>query len=234
VTLQQKESDLPCFGAFTQSCSSTRSPSGSSSARRRRLSYRRSDRKPCEQISRARMSPRAQRFTNGDSFTPPRCLLRVRSARRSSIFWSKCPQPSCRTWRCDRQSHLRQDRISSAKAAAMDIEFSQAHVRQQAISQPLGRLQPSVQESWKFARNEAPFNFSYKGETGVIPEGASCRILLDPTDEEVSEARRRFRIRRDRNTAANAGRRSSFSGGAVGGIPLPFIVHEAIESPHKP
>jgi len=22
---------------------------------------------------------------------------------------------------------------------------------------------------WKFARNEAPFNFSYKGETGVIP-----------------------------------------------------------------
>src|SRR5882757_1801061 len=106
------------------------------------------------------MSPRAQRFTTAIlSPPPPMVCFASGSARRSSIFLVKVPSTF--------MPHLAVRPPVSPPAGSyfllqQPLRWISSSLKRtfarQAISQPLGRLQPSVQESWKFALNEAPFN----------------------------------------------------------------------------
>ena len=124
--------------------------------------------------------------------------------------------------------------FSSAKAAAMDIEFSQAHIRPTSDQPTVGQIAAFSPRELEVRAQRGALQFSYKGETGVIPEGASGRILLDPTDDEALGGAPAFPGQAGPKHGRKRRKAFIIFWSAVGGILLPFIVHEAIESPHKP
>jgi hypothetical protein len=76
--------------------------------------------------------------------------------------------------------------FSSARAAAMDIEFAQAHIRPTSDQPTIAQISTVGARMLSISARSGSLEFSYKGETETIPEGASYKILLDPTDEEAS------------------------------------------------
>jgi len=124
--------------------------------------------------------------------------------------------------------------FSSATAAAMDIEFSQAHIRPTSDQPTVGQIAAFSPRELEVRAQRGALQFSYKGETDVIPEGSSGRILLDPTDEEALGGAPAFPDQAGPKHGRKRRKAFIIFWSAVGGILLPLIVHEAIESPHKP
>jgi len=124
--------------------------------------------------------------------------------------------------------------FSSAKAAAMDIEFSQAHIRPTSDQPTVGQIAAFSPRELEVRAQRGALQFSYKGETDVIPEGSSGRILLDPTDEEALGGAPTLPDQAGPKHGRKRRKAFIIFWSALGGILLPLIVHEAIESPHKP
>lgn len=123
--------------------------------------------------------------------------------------------------------------FSSARAAAMDIELAQAHIRPSSDQPTVAQISAISPRELEVRAQRGALQFSYKGETEVIREGTSCRILLDPTDEETSTAP----VFPDQGGPKRGRkRRKAFIifWSLVGGIVPPLIIHEALESPDKP
>lgn len=129
--------------------------------------------------------------------------------------------------------------FSSAKAAAMDIEIAQAHIRPVADLPTVAQISVVNPRLLEVRAQRGALQLSYKDENATIPEGANCRILLDPTDEEVPASA---------STAATPAfpdqkgpkhsrkRRVAFYifWGSVTGIVLAVVIHHELESPEKP
>lgn len=123
--------------------------------------------------------------------------------------------------------------FSSAKAAAMDIEFAQAHIRPISDQPTVAQVSAVSARELEVRAQRGALQFSYKGETEVILEGTSCRILLDPTDEEASAAAPAFPDQAGPKHGRK--RRKGFIILLIllPSIPLPFL-WKALESPDKP
>ncbi len=140
-------------------------------------------------LSNASISVGASVF-DGDSFTTsPDGLLRVRAgaaqlylAGQSAVKLNSVPGGTL--------AQLGGGTLvfSSAKAAAMDIEFAQAHIRPTSDQPTVAQISALNARMLSVSAKTGSVEFSYKGETETIPEGASYRILLDPTDEEAASA----------------------------------------------
>lgn len=124
--------------------------------------------------------------------------------------------------------------FSSAKAAAMDIEFAQAHIRPSSDQPTVAQISAVSPRELEVRAQRGALQFSYKGETEVIPEGSSYRILLDPTDEEASAAAPAFPDQGGPKQGRKRRKAFIIFLSVVGGIVLPLIIHEALESPDKP
>ena len=128
--------------------------------------------------------------------------------------------------------------FSSAKAAAIDIEFAQAHIRPASDQPTVAQISAVGPRELEVRAQRGALQFSYKGESEVIPEGTNCRILLDPTDDEASAAASSPLSGQE---GPKRGRKRSkgfiifWSGVAIGGgIILFCIIHDVLESPDKP
>jgi len=78
--------------------------------------------------------------------------------------------------------------FSSAKAAAMDIEVAQAHIRPTSDHPTVAQISFAHPKTIDVRARRGSLQFSYNGETQLIPEGAAYRFILDPSDEDVAAA----------------------------------------------
>lgn len=124
--------------------------------------------------------------------------------------------------------------FSSAKAAAMDIEFAQAHIRPASDQPTVAQISAVGPRELEVRAQRAALQFSYKGETDVIPEGTSYRILLDPTDEEASAAAPALSDQEGPKHGRKRRKAFIIFLGGVGGLIIPWIICKALESPDKP
>jgi len=176
---------------------------------------------------------------DGDSFTTsPDGLLRIRAgaaqlylAGQSAVKLNSAPGGTL--------AQLTGGTLvfSSAKAAAMDIEFAQAHIRAAGDQPTVAQVSVLNSRMIEIRASRGSLLFSYKDETATIIEGKNARILLDPGDEEVPPG-----------TVANSAfpdqqgprrgrkRRLAFYifWGGVAGITTGILLHHALESPDKP
>jgi hypothetical protein len=126
--------------------------------------------------------------------------------------------------------------FSSAKAAAMDIEIAQAHVRPAADQPTVAQISVITTRILEVHARRGALQFSYKDETESIPEGSNYRILLDPTDEEISSLVATPAFPDEKGPRKGRKRRKAFIifWTGIAGFLLPLIIHEALESPDKP
>jgi len=127
--------------------------------------------------------------------------------------------------------------FSSARASAMDVEIAQAHIRPASDQPTVAQISAVSARVLEVRTKRNALEFSYKGETELIPEGSSYRIVLDPTDEEASAASAASPAFPDqKGPRQGRKRRKAFIifwtsvGAIVGGV----IIHEVLESPDKP
>lgn len=176
---------------------------------------------------------------DGDSFTTsPDGLLRVRSraaqlylAGQSAVKLNSAPGGTL--------AQLISGTLvfSSAKAVAIDVEFAQAHIRPVADQPTIAQISTLTTRMLSVNAKSGSLEFSYKGETATIPEGASYRILLDPTDEEASSAISATPAFPDQSGPKRGKKRRKafiiFWFGAAAILPA-ILIHHALESPERP
>lgn len=123
--------------------------------------------------------------------------------------------------------------FSSAKAGAMDVEFAQAHIRPTSDQPTIAQISALSARMISVSAKTGALEFSYKGETETISEGASYKILLDPTDEEASASPA---FPDQGGPKRGKRRRKAFIFIWIGAALIPeiLIIHKAMESPDKP
>src|SRR5262249_41152668 len=77
--------------------------------------------------------------------------------------------------------------FSSANAAAMDAEVLRAHIRPATDDLTVAQISTAGPKSIDISAKRGALEFSYDGESKVIPEGVSYRFILDPLASEVLE-----------------------------------------------
>jgi len=75
--------------------------------------------------------------------------------------------------------------FSSAKAVAIDVEIVQAHIRPASDQPTVAQISVAGPKQIDVRAKRGSLQFSYNGETKLIPEGAACRFVLDPSHEDV-------------------------------------------------
>lgn len=127
--------------------------------------------------------------------------------------------------------------FSSANAAAMDVEVARAHIRPASNDLTVAQVSIAGAKSIDIRAKRGSLEFSYEGESKVIPEGVSYRIILDPLDREVTEAGPPTAFpdnQQPKPGAYDKRRRFIYLLIGVGSVATFFAVDEALESPDKP
>jgi hypothetical protein len=175
---------------------------------------------------------------DGDSFTTASDgLLRVRVGAAQFYL----PSQSALNLHSTREGALAQLTggtivFSSAKVTAMDIEVAQARIRPAADQFTVAQISFVGPKMIDIRARRGSLQFSYAGQTQIVPEGAVYRFILDPSDGDraISSA-----------TSAFPGQRGAEPGGRQRRAFLYFIIgsigaatyiaiDEALESPSKP
>lgn len=126
--------------------------------------------------------------------------------------------------------------FSSAKAAAMDIEIAQAHVRAAADQPTVAQISVAGPKMIDIRAQRGSLQFSYNGETQLVPEGSAYRFVLDPLDEEASASAATPAFPGEQTPRGGRRRRKAFiyfligAGSAI----LAIVTVKALESPDKP
>jgi hypothetical protein len=188
-------------------------------------------------LSNASISVGAAVF-DGDSFTTsPDGLLRVR-AGAAQLYLSGQSAVKLNSAPGGTLAQLGGGTLvfSSAKAAAMDIEFAQAHIRPTSDQPTIAQISALNARMLSVSAKTGSLEFSYKGETETIPEGVSYRILLDPTDEEAASASATPAFPDQGAPKRGKKRRRAFIffWSAVAAAILIPVVIKTLESPEKP
>jgi hypothetical protein len=128
--------------------------------------------------------------------------------------------------------------FSSAKAAAMDIEIAQAHVRPTSDQPTVAQISFAGPKLIDIRAQRGSLEFTYEGETQLIPEGAAYRFVLDPSEEEtLSTATPAFPDQQGPRKGRRRKRSFIFfliGGAAAFGIIEGIVTYKALESPSKP
>src|SRR5262249_39656579 len=125
--------------------------------------------------------------------------------------------------------------------SAMGVQVSQALIRPATDQPTVAQISLRSQREVEVRATRGSVLFSYEDESQVIPEGSSGRIILDPTDEEISAATASPNI----PSKAFPGQQPPRKGrkrrlafiifwSAVSAAVLVPILHKALESPDKP
>jgi len=124
--------------------------------------------------------------------------------------------------------------FSSVKIDAMDVEVAQAHIRPASDQPTVAQISVAGPKEIDIRATRGPLQFSYKGESKIIPEGSAYRFVLDPPEDALFPASRAFP---DQGVPKKQGRPNRkflyFIIGAAGVVTY-IAIDEALESPSKP
>jgi hypothetical protein len=184
-------------------------------------------------LARANVSTGAAVY-DGDSFTTASDgLLRVRvgSAQfylpgQSALSLHSAPGGAIATLTSGRVV------FSSAKAAAMDIEFSQAHIRPTSDQPTVAQISVVGPKTVDVRAQRGSLQFSYRGETQLVPEGAAYRFVLDPSDEGMTASAKVSAFPPKHQRKEPKGFVYFFIGATA--VATYIAIDEALESPSKP
>ena len=121
--------------------------------------------------------------------------------------------------------------ISAAQNASVAVIANDASIRPAANAPAIAYVQLINKKELRILVRRGAVEFTYQGESAVIPEGKTYRVLLDPSDKELvssSDSRQ--------SKTAPAKHRPKFLLLAIAlslAITLPLLIH-AFESPDKP
>jgi hypothetical protein len=122
--------------------------------------------------------------------------------------------------------------FSAAATANIMIAANQAFVRPAAKAATLAQVRVVSQKELRIYAHKGSLEFSYHGESETIPEGKTCRVILDPSEREVAA------LGSEQTPYPPRKHHATFILVAIAvavavGIAIPMIV-PALESPDRP
>ena len=126
--------------------------------------------------------------------------------------------------------------FSSAKANAMEIEAVKARIRPAADGPTVAQIGVVGPRTLEVRARRGNLQFSYNGETELIPEGSAFRVVLDPTEEESVAATAVPAFQGQQVPRKSSRRRKGFLFFIIGVVAIStgIAVDEALESPTRP
>ena len=118
----------------------------------------------------------------------------------------------------------------------MDVEVAQAHIRPASDQLTVAQISIAGPKQIDVRAKRGSLQFSYKGKTQLVPEGAVYRFILDPSDEDRSVAASTSAFPNARVTGVGGKENKAFLYFIIGGIGVVtwIAIDEALESPDKP
>ena len=129
--------------------------------------------------------------------------------------------------------------FSTAQAAAMEIRALEASLRAASNAPTVAQISVAGPKELFVNARRGALEFSYRGESGRIPEGASYRILLDSQDPQGGPDAKPDSAPSpwaNQQTKKPGKRRRTFEFIIIGATALVTAraIHEAVESPDRP
>ena len=123
--------------------------------------------------------------------------------------------------------------FSAERAAAMDVAVLAARVRPDADVRTVAQVSiTDTRELCIYARRGS-LQFSYRGETATIAEGAAFRIILDPPDDQLGN-KETVKTSRQRKAFLLIAIGSGVSGASAFAYERRHHHHRRVESPDRP
>ncbi|HEY2462068.1 MAG TPA: hypothetical protein VGI16_14755 [Candidatus Acidoferrum sp.] len=120
--------------------------------------------------------------------------------------------------------------FSALQPESIEISADQASIRPSAATPTMAQVTIVGPKELRVYAQRGALEFSYKGETEIIPEGADYRVVLDPPEEAAKDHPS------DQHIQQPAKRRKAFIF-FLTGVFIAFealLVQEALESPDRP
>ena len=120
--------------------------------------------------------------------------------------------------------------FSALQPGAIEINADQASIRPSSGMPTMAQVTIVGPKELRVYARRGALEFSYKGETEIIPEGADYRVVLDPPEEAARDHSN------DQPIKEPGRRRKTFIFillGAAGAIAF-WTAHQALESPDRP
>jgi hypothetical protein len=129
------------------------------------------------------------------------------------------------------QAQLRMGTVvfSTAKAAAMEVLADEAFIRPMADGPTIAQVTVLSPKELRIVARRGALEFSYRGETEKIPEGASYGIILDAPEPAAKPFPQRVPVK-----AGHESRSFKITVIVTIGWITEWAVHEALESPDRP
>jgi hypothetical protein len=120
--------------------------------------------------------------------------------------------------------------FSTSRADALEITAREARLRPITNARTAAQVSVTGPKELRIYARRGTLQFSYRGETETIAEGAAYRVILDPPEDDSTK-----------KGAVKAGRQRTFlfiaiGGGGAGGAVLAYEMrhHKHMESPDRP
>jgi hypothetical protein len=153
--------------------------------------------------------------------------ITLQVAARSSVTLRRAPTPEANV-----QAELGSGTItfSSGQAGNIAVLADDASIRPASHVSTMAQIWVISQKELLVYALRGSLNFSYHGDSKMIPEGTKFRVLLDPSEREVDAA-----------SESNGDRRKPFklpkfvliAIGITAGLAVPIVIR-ALESPDRP
>jgi len=126
--------------------------------------------------------------------------------------------------------------FSSVKIDAMDVEVAQAHIRPASDQPTVAQISVAGPKEIDIRATRGPLQFSYKGESKIIPEGSAYRFVLDPRDVDIPTSPAASAFPGRKATGPSGHEPTGFLYFIIGaaGVVTYIAIDEALESPSKP
>lgn len=120
--------------------------------------------------------------------------------------------------------------FSVANPSAVAVHANNAWIRPASNAPTVAHIRIVNRKELRISAQRGSLQFSYEGESALIPEGVAYRVLLDPEDDLASAS-----ASGQPNKKSRTARRAFLLIliGAAAGIGIPILIH-AFESPDRP
>lgn len=126
--------------------------------------------------------------------------------------------------------------FSSAKVGAMDVEVAQAHIRPASDQPTVAQISVVGPKQIDVRATRGSLQFSYNGESQIIPEGSAYQFVLDPPEDMVlpGSASRAFPDKQGPGPGRRRPKGFLYFILGASAVATFLAIDEALESPSKP